>query len=63
MIEIVLIGVILLFLFNYLGAIQFNTFVADNKAIFSKLKESDYDFYLDASFGEKVEISDNDLPF
>ena len=55
MIEIVLIGVILLFLFNYLGAIQFNTFVADNKAIFSKLKESDYDFYLDASFGEKVD--------
>ena len=54
MIEIVLIGIILLFLFNYLGAVKFNTFVDDNKAIFSKLKEDDYDFYLDAKYGEKV---------
>lgn len=55
MIEIVLVGVILLFLFNYLGTIKFNTFVDDNKAIFSKLKESDYDFYLDAKYGEKID--------
>lgn len=60
MIEIVLIGIILLFLFNYLGAIKFNTFVDDNKAIFSKLKEDDYDFYLDAKYGEKV---DKELKF
>ena len=44
--EIVLVGVILLFLFNYIGAFNFNTFITDNKALFSKLKEDDYDFLL-----------------
>lgn len=53
--EIVLIGVILLLLFNYLGTISFNTFVQDNKTLFSKLKEEDYDFLLEAKYGDKVD--------
>ncbi len=58
--EIVLIGVILLLLFNYLGTISFNTFVQDNKTLFSKLKEEDYDFLLEAKYGDKV---DKELKF
>ncbi len=58
--EIVLIGVIILLLFNYIGTISFNSFVNDNKAMFSKLKEEDYDFLLEAKYGEKV---DKELKF
>ncbi len=58
--EIVLVGIIILLLFNYLGTISFNTFVQDNKSLFSKLKEEDYDFLLEAKYGEKV---DKDLKF
>ncbi|NLC48618.1 MAG: hypothetical protein GX758_04595 [Tenericutes bacterium] len=54
--EIVIIGIILLLLFNYLGTINFNTFVQDNKVLFSKLKESDYDFLLTAKYGDKVDF-------
>lgn len=58
--EIVLIGIIILLLFNYIGTINFNTFVQDNKTLFSKLKEEDYDFLLEAKYGEKV---DKELKF
>lgn len=53
--EIFAVGIILLFLFNYLGFFSFNKFVEDNKALFSKLKEEDYDFLLEARYGEKVD--------
>ena len=43
-IEILVVGLILIFLFNYVGAFDFNKFVDDNKSIFSKFKEDDYDF-------------------
>ena len=58
--EIVLVGIIMLLLFNYLGTISFNTFVQDNKSLFSKLKEEDYDFLLEAKYGEKI---DKELKF
>ena len=44
--EILAIGVILIFLFTYIGAFSFSKFVDDNKAVLNKLKEDDYDFYL-----------------
>ncbi len=55
--EIVIIGVILLLLFNYIGAISFNKFVQDNKTVFSKLKEDDYDFLLSAKYGDRVDVN------
>ena len=55
--EIVLVGVILLFLFNYIGAFNFNTFITDNKALFSKLKEDDYDFLLISKYGDQVDVN------
>lgn len=53
--EILIIGVILILLFNYIGAFSFNKFVADNKTIFAKLKEDDYDFYINSKYGDKVD--------
>lgn len=57
-IEIFVVGVILVFLFNYLGAISFNKFVDDNKVVFDKLKEDDYDFYVISKYGDKVNPDD-----
>ena len=54
-IEIVVVGVIMIFLFNYIGAISFNKFVDDNKVVFSKLKEDDYDFYVISRYGDQVD--------
>ena len=53
--EIVIVGIILLFLFNYIGIYNFNKFVQDNKGLFTKLKEDDYDFFLVAKHGEGVD--------
>lgn len=54
--EIIVVGIILLLLFNYLGTISFNKFVKDNRSLFDKLKEDDYDFLLIARYGEKVDL-------
>ncbi|MBQ4263515.1 MAG: hypothetical protein IJB83_04680 [Bacilli bacterium] len=53
--EIVLVGVILLLWLVYIGQFNFNKFVEDNKGLFSKLKEDDYDFLLTARYGDNVD--------
>lgn len=53
-IEILIIGVIVLFVMNYTGRISTNKFVADNEAYFKKLKEEDWDFYVKAKYGDGV---------
>ena len=55
--EIFAVGVIIILLFNYLGTFNFNKFVDDNKVLFSKLKEDDYDFLVISKYGEKVDIN------
>ena len=55
--EIFIVGVIIILLFNYLGTYNFNKFVDDNKVLFSKLKEDDYDFLLVSRYGEKVDVN------
>ena len=55
--EIFVVGLIIIFLFNYLGTFNFNKFVDDNKVLFSKLKEDDYDFLLVSKYGEKVDLN------
>ena len=52
--EIVILAVILLFGMNYTGKISGNRFVADNEVYFRKLKESDWDFYVKARYGDTV---------
>ena len=53
--EILIVGVILLFLFNYINLFNFNKFVEDNKTLFNKLKEDDYDFLINSRYGDKVD--------
>ena len=53
--EILAVGVILIFLFTYIGAFSFNKFVEDNNAVLGKLKEDDYDFYVISKYGDKVD--------
>ncbi len=55
--EIVIVGIILILLFNYIGAFNFNTFIVDNKALFSKLKEDDYDFLLISKYGDQIDVN------
>jgi hypothetical protein len=55
--EILIVGVILILLFNYIGLFSFNKFVQDNNVLFDKLKEKDYDFYLQSKYGEKVDLN------
>ena len=55
--EIFVVGLIIIFLFNYLGTFNFNKFVDDNKVLFAKLKEDDYDFLLVSKYGEKVDLN------
>ena len=54
MIEILLIGIIILFMLIYIGKINTKAFVEDNKDIFYILKESDYEFLLYAKYGDRV---------
>ena len=54
-IEILAVGIILIFLFNYIGAFSFNKFVEDNKVVFSKLKEDDYDFLVISKYGDQAD--------
>ncbi len=52
--EVFALAVILLFGLNYTGKISANRFVADNEVYFRKLKESDWDFYVKAKYGDSV---------
>ena len=51
-IEIVIIGIIILFVMNYTGRVNANKFIADNEVYFRKLKEEDWDFYVRAKYGD-----------
>ena len=52
--EVFALAGILLFLLNYTGKISANRFVADNEVYFRRLKESDWDFYVKAKYGDTV---------
>lgn len=55
--EIVVVGVILFFVFYYVGAFNINKFITDNKALFYKLKEDDYDFLLISKYGDQIDLN------
>src|SRR5574344_2866 len=50
--EIIALAGLLLFGLNYTGRISANRFVSDNEVYFRKLKESDWDFYVKARYGD-----------
>ena len=58
MIEILIVGLIMIFVFTYVGAFNFSKFVDDNKALFTKLKEDDYEFLVRAKYGEQVDVDE-----
>lgn len=51
-IEIIFIGIIILFIMAYTGRINTNKFLVDNEVYFKKLKEDDWDFYVRAKYGD-----------
>ncbi len=57
-VEVLIVGIILVLLFNYIGAFSFNKFISDNKLLFGKLKEEDYDFYVNSKYGEKADVTE-----
>ncbi len=56
LIEVVILGIILFFILQYNGSISTNKFINDNQDIFMKLKESDFDFYAKAKYGDSIDI-------
>ena len=52
--EIVLLAAIIIFIMAYNGNINTNQFIDDNEMLFRKLKESDWDFYVKAKYGDGV---------
>ena len=53
-IEIAILAVIIFFVLSYSGKISINKLVADNEMYLRRLKESDYDFYVKAKYGDSV---------
>ncbi len=55
--EVFAVGIIIFFVFSYIGTFNVNTFIDDNKALFEKLREDDYNFLLVAKYGEQVDCN------
>ncbi len=53
-IEIIIIAVIIFIIMTVGGQININQMISDNQMLFMKLKESDYDFYIRAKYGNNV---------
>ena len=53
-IEIAIIAVIIFYIMTKSGKISISKLVADNEIYLRKLKESDYDFYVRAKYGDSV---------
>ena len=53
-IEIIIIAAIVFVVMTVGGQININQLISDNQMLFLKLKESDYDFYLRARYGNNV---------
>ena len=53
--EFAIIVLIIIFIFSYTGAINTKKLYSDNKALFSMLKEKDYDFLIKARYGGDVD--------
>lgn len=53
-IEIAIVAVIIFFVLSYSGKISVSKLVADNEMYVRKLKESDWDFYVKAKYGDAV---------
>lgn len=53
-IEIAIVAIIIFYIMTKSGKISISKLVADNEIYLRKLKESDYDFYVRAKYGDSV---------
>ena len=53
--EVLLFGIIIVFVLFYNKTIDGKKFLSDNRDIFNRLREEDYDFLVRAKYGEKVD--------
>ena len=53
-VEIIILAVIVFVIMAYTGQININQLIIDNQMFFMKLKESDWDFYVQAKYGNGI---------
>ncbi len=53
-IEIALVAIIIFYIFTKTGKISISKLIADNEMYLRRLKESDWDFYVKAKYGDRV---------
>lgn len=53
--EIFIVAIIILFVLIYTRRVDTKTFIAENDIYLKSLKEKDYDFYVSAKYGDKVD--------
>lgn len=53
--EILIVAIIILFILIYTKKVDTKTFIAENDIYLKGLKEKDYDFYISAKYGDKVD--------
>lgn len=53
--EILIVGILILFVLVYTKKVDTRTFIAENDIYLKGLKEKDYDFYVSAKYGDKVD--------
>ncbi len=53
--EILIFAAVIAYLLNLSGIIKFNKFINENYVYFLRLKESDYDFFVKAKYGEGID--------
>ncbi len=53
--EILIVAILLFFIFIYTKKVDTRTFIAENDVYLKGLKEKDYDFYVSAKYGDKVD--------
>lgn len=56
LIEALILGVILYVILEYNGSISTNKFIVDNRDLFNKLREKDFDFYAKARYGDSIDV-------
>ena len=55
LIEVIILGILLYIVLEYSGSISTNKFIIDNSDIFQNMKETDYEFYAKAKYGDAID--------
>ena len=55
-VEVIVLAILLFFILQYNGSVSINKFVHDYEDVFMRLKESDFDFYAKAKYGDSIDV-------